>query len=77
MIPKDYVAIGQLFELIGEPGSLFTVTETKRTWNYVDGELWFVTLLCIVPPRYAWPQGATGTEATRTGTLSTPWRRIA
>lgn len=72
MTPKDYVATGQLFELVDEPGSLFMVTETKRTYN-----LWYVTLLCIVPPRWAWARGRTGTETTRTGTLSTPWRRIA
>lgn len=77
MTPKDYVATGQLFELVDEPGSLFTITEIKRTYNHYDGELWYVTLLCIVPPRWVWARGSTGTEATCTGTLSTLWRRIA
>lgn len=77
MTPNGYVANGQLFELLDDPGSLFRITDVKRTYNLVDGELWYVTLMCIVPPRYAWTRGSTGVEASRNGTLSTPWRRIA
>lgn len=77
MTPKDYVAVGQSFELMGEPANLFTITEVKRIFNKVDGELWFVTLMCIVPPRFAHFMGGTSTQTTRSGTLSTPWRRIA
>ena len=75
--PKDYVAVGQSYELAFDPGSLFTITEVKRTYNRVDGELWYVTLMCVVPPGYAWHPGGTSVEASRDGTLrTTPYRRI-
>lgn len=74
--PKEYVTVGQSFELLHDQGSLFTITEVKRTYNRVDGELWYVTLMCVVEPKYGWKPGRTSVEASRDGTLRTPWRRV-
>lgn len=74
--PKDYAAVGQSYELIHEPGSLFTVTDVKRTYNRVDGELWYITLICVVVPNNAWSLGGTSVEASYNGALRTPYRRV-
>lgn len=77
MTPKDYVAVGQSFELLHDPGTLFAITDVKRTYNRVDGELWYVTLMCIISPGPWYRVGLTSTEASRDGTLrTTGYRRI-
>lgn len=77
MTPKDYVTVGQSFEHAGDPNGLYTVTDVKRTYNRVDGELWYVTLMCIISPGPWYRAGLTSTEASQDGTLrATGYRRI-
>ena len=77
MTPKDHVAVGQSFELLHDPGTLFTITEVKRTWNKVDGELWFITLLCVVSDLAWFRPGRISTQTSHDGTLrATGYRRI-
>ncbi len=77
MTPKDHVTVGQSFEYAGDDGGVYTVTEVHRTYNRVDGELWYITLMCVVSPGPWYRAGALSHEVSRDGTLrNSGYRRI-
>ncbi len=68
--PKDFVRMGQSFELAHEPGTLFVITDVRRgRYRGAREEHWHVQLLCVVPPPLAYRPGDTLSEVTYDGTL--------
>jgi hypothetical protein len=76
--PDDYVARGQSFEDASAPGSLFVVTEVRRTWSAVyRTEQWLVTLMCVVSPGPWFKPGGETTVTVWDGVLRNGYARVA